>query len=50
MDLEGFVEILGIRKWCFCGFEKILRFWQGSKEKLEDLDGFWGDFCGVGKI
>ena len=42
MDLEGFVRILGIRKWFFCGVEEILRFWKGLKKFLEDLEGFGG--------
>ena len=55
MDLEGFVRILGIRKWFFCGVEEILRFWEGLKRFLEDLEGFgggsvdlerFGGFCG----
>ena len=57
MDLEGFVGILGMRKWFFCGVEEVLRFWKGSKKFLEDLEGFglgggsvdlerFGGFCG----
>ena len=41
MDLEGFVEILGVRKCFFCGlFENVFGIWKGLGV----------DLCGFGKI